>query len=96
MPTEPKPGEKSGLRKRPRVPHVQSKVCVFCGAPEGYQTVTTTRDVELNGTCIAVTYECLECPCCGHRVLTGPQLDARLRQTAGLRAGKTDPNGTGL
>ncbi len=40
------------------------------------------------GTTIAVTYECLECPRCGHRVLTGPQLDARRRQTAGLRAGK--------
>jgi hypothetical protein len=73
------------FEKRPRAarvaPYTAPTKCLSCEGEAGYQTVPVTKDVELKGEFIPVTYECQECQKCGHSLLSVAQMEQRVRKT---------------
>jgi hypothetical protein len=69
------------FRKRQRVPHVPPVACLACEASTGYRAVRVTKEVELKGDTLPVSYDCQECTNCGHRILSDVQMEARVRAT---------------
>lgn len=75
--------QKIKLKKRPRAvratPPAAPTACLSCHSEAGYRTVPVTKEVELKGESIPVTYECQECGACGHRLLSPAQMEQRVR-----------------
>jgi hypothetical protein len=73
------------FEKRPRAarvaPYLAPTKCLSCEDEAGYRTVAVTKEVELKGESIPVTYECQECQKCGHSLLSVAQMEQRVRNT---------------
>jgi hypothetical protein len=69
------------FKKRPRVAQVLPTQCLACDAEAGYRLAPKVTQVDLKGETFAVSHEALECPACGHTILSDAQLDARVRKT---------------
>ncbi|MFW5894207.1 MAG: type II TA system antitoxin MqsA family protein [Verrucomicrobiota bacterium] len=65
----------------PDTPQVLPSECLKCGSGDAYIPRVSCDTVEFRTQKFTVEYERMECPACGHSLLSDDQADARLKKT---------------